>query len=825
MFALTINAQADAQQPAQRPAPWTGSLVAPPAPILGLSDARPVMPLEFSRAWLAKVEQVRQRRDHLAAIGELDGATPAELVAKGAALSGRLRIPVIPIRYNDVKEPFPVDQLDRRLFGAPSGDTMTYTSYWHEVSGGLLQVEGRVSPWVTTRRPARHYLPPEHYGWSSFGRIQELREEAIEGADQHLDFAQFDNDGPDGIPNSGDDDGFVDFVALVYAVSCKGDFRAGSIWPHRAAMPPFATRSIGANGKPIRVADYVVLPAVSSDNCGPMNVGVLAHETGHALGLPDLYDYDGTSQGIGAWGLMGTGSHTAQHSPAHLSAWEKEQLGWVRVSWITRADTSMTFEPVQRGHTVYRFDGSRGEYLLLENRQKAGSDRHLPGGGLLIWSVDPERGELGAWNGDEKRAAVQLIQADDRNDLGTRTLRADAGDPFPGRSRRTTFQSYFAGGLQLSNIRVDGEDVRARMIAGSATPALIPDHDVLRMTTIAGGSAVQQSIEVRRAGNVAYDWHPVNDEIWLRVTRKGDALTFIADPTGLAPGQHADTVTLKSMDGSALAHVVVSFHLATPGVAEKVAGDLPWSWGLAVHGGRILQASYGWDQFGLRPRPRVLQLWEAASHPHTLSRIAADALYAPIVDPRDGATFVVSRARDGNYLYQLMPNGDATLIASRIGSQPAYGAAILPNGDIAVAEWNGTISRVTRAGAVHPLMDLKTHVYQIASDAEGNLYAALHAGNVLRVGVDGTLRELETGFMEGRMVAISVTPAGDVIAAERGDQGRVLRITANGTRELVYHSPGSRFYGVAVDGAFLYALRERELLRIPLAGIRTLTVN
>ena len=179
------------------------------------------------------------------------------------------------------------------------------------------------------------------------------------------------------------------------------------------------------------------------------------------------------------------------------------------------------------------------------------------------------------------------------------------------------------------------------MIAGSATPALIPDHDVLRMTTIAGGNAVQQSIEVRRAGDVAYDWHPVNDEIWLRVTRKGDALTFIADPSGLAPGQHADTVTLKSKDGNALAHVVVSFHLATPGVAEKVAGDLPWSWGLAVHGGRILQASYGWDQFGLRPRPRVLQLWEAASHPHTLSRIAADALYAPIVDPRDGATFVV----------------------------------------------------------------------------------------------------------------------------------------------------------------------------------------
>jgi M6 family metalloprotease-like protein len=825
MFVLSTFAHVNAQQPAQRPAPWSGNLVAPPAPILGLNDARPIMPLEFSRAWLAKVEQVRLRREQLAAVGELHDATPAELVTRGAALSGRLRIPVIPVRYNDVRVPFTEKDLERRLFGVASGDTMSFSGYWHEVSGGLLQVEGRVAPWVTTRKPARHYLPAEQFGWSSFGRITELRDEAIEAADEHIDFAQFDNDGADGIPDSGDDDGFVDFVAIVYAVSCPGDGRAGAIWPHRAAMPPYATRSIGANGQPIRIADYVVLPAVNGDNCAPMHVGVLAHETGHALGLPDLYDYDGTSQGIGSWGLMGTGSHAAQHSPAHLSAWEKEQLGWVRVSWITRGDTIAAFEPVHSGRTVYRFDGKRGEYLLLENRQRVGSDRYLPGGGLLIWQVDPERGELGAWNSDEKRAAVQLIQADDRNDLGTRSLRADAGDPFPGRSRRTTFRSYIAGGLQLTDIRGDGELVRARVIAGSAYPALIPAHDVLRMTTIAGGSPVQQSIGVTNAGDVAHDWQPVNDANWLRVARNDGGVTFTADPSGLAPGQHADTVTLTAADGRALAHVVVSFHLATPGVAEKVAVDLPWSWGLAVNGGRILQASYGWDQLGLRPRPRVLQLWEAATHPNTLSRIAADALYSPIVDPRDGATFVLSRALGGNYLYQLLPNGDASLIAARVGSQPAYGAAILPNGDIAVAEWDGKISRVTRAGVVQPLYDLGTHIYQIATDTAGNLYAAALQGNVLHVDAAGVLHFLDTGFGEGRLVAITTTPSGDVIAAERGEQGRVLRITRAGVRELIYHSPGSRFYGVAVDGAFLYALRERELLRIPLTSVRTLTVN
>src|SRR5690606_4683109 len=109
-----------------------------------------------------------------------------------------------------------------------------------------------------------------------------------------------------------------------------------------------------------------------------LQIGVLAHETGHALGLPDLYDYDGSSQGIGAWGLMGTGSHATRYSPAHLDAWSKEQLGWVRVSWL-RDHTALRLAPVATSHHVYRFDEGAGSdrYLLFENRSRLGSDRFL----------------------------------------------------------------------------------------------------------------------------------------------------------------------------------------------------------------------------------------------------------------------------------------------------------------------------------------------------------------------------------------------------------------------------------------------------------------
>jgi M6 family metalloprotease-like protein len=813
-FGTTLqNETARAQQPAQLPASW-GSSVAPPAPILGLNDALPVLPLEFSRAWLEKVESVRLRRDELAAAGRLDGMTPEALAREGAALTGRLRIPVIPVRYSDVAVPFSEEQLHERLFGASAGDTVSFSDYWAEVSGGLLQVEGSVAPWITLKRPARHYLPPEQFGWSNFGRIVELREEVLAAVDGMIDFAMFDNDGPDGIPNSGDDDGYVDFVAIVYALPCPGEARAGAIWPHRAAMPPFETSSIGANGEPIRIADYVIIPAVDPATCGPLPIGVLAHETGHALGLPDLYDYDGSSAGIGAWGLMGTGSHSKEYSPAHLSAWEKEQLGWVTVSWLTTADSIIALEPVQRSRTVYRFDTEGSEYLLFENRQRIGSDRFLPATGMLVWNVDPERGELGAWNNDERRAAVSLIKGDD----GSPVRRADAGDPFPGRSDRDWFRTHQAGGLQLTNIGVRRGVVSAHLLAGTAYPALIPDPGWLRLTTLAGGRAVGQTVEIRRAGGADFDWEPAAAAAWLDLQRIGDDLILTADPKGLTAGIYSDTVNIVADDGTVLGQITVHFYLATPGVAQIVATELPWSWGVAVRGGRILQASYGWDQFGLRPRPRVLQLWEGAQHPQTLTRLAADALYAPIVDPRDGATFVLARAREGNYLYQLRASGDAQILAKRIGTEPAYGAAILPDGSIAVAEWSGDISHVRRDGSVHAWMSLGVNIYQIASDYHGNIFAATYSGDILRVAPDGTRRTIETGFGQGRLVAVATTPAGDVIAAERGGHGRILHVRTDGSREIVYRSPGARYYGLAVDDGFLFALdlTQRHLLRIPL---------
>ena len=148
----------------------------------------------------------------------------------------------------------------------------------------------------------------------------------------------------------------------------------------------------------------------------------------------------------------------------------------------------------------------------------------------------------------------------------------------------------------------------------------------------------------------------------------------------------------------------------------------------------------------------------------------------------------------------------------------------MPNGDVIVAEWSGTLYRVNAAGDVEKYARLNANIYQIAADAEGVIYAATLAGDVIRLAPDGTNALIATGFASGKLVALALSQSGDLYVAERGDQGRIIRINADGSRQLMLQSANAHFYGLAVDDHFLYAIdmRNRQLLRIPMEAMPTL---
>jgi immune inhibitor A len=170
-----------------------------------------------------------------------------------------------------------------------------------------------------------------------------------------------------------------------------------------------------------------------------IEIGVFCHEYGHTFGLPDLYDLDGSSNGVGGWCLMGSGSYGGGSSlPTHMSAWCKEQLGWVVPAVISSPQPDLAIPNIEQNPTVFKVypRGEVGdEYYLIENRHRTGFDISLAMGGLAIWHIDNSV----PGNSNENHKMVDLEEADGNNDLDLLVNSGDAGDVYPGSSFRRLF--------------------------------------------------------------------------------------------------------------------------------------------------------------------------------------------------------------------------------------------------------------------------------------------------------------------------------------------------------------------------------------------------
>lgn len=429
--------------------------------------ARDPNAFEFRRAWKGELARVRANRARLRALGVAPAAlSPKEAARQGVAVTGTYRVPVFTILFaNTPAEPYPVADLQDRLYGT-SG--LTLTTYYDEVSRGLFTLTGAVHGWVRVSRNDTHYEGVDNGLGVQLG---DLLVEVLDSVDAAVDFSEYDRDG----------DGYVDLVAFVHPEE-GGECNTSNIWSHRWVIEatrgaPYVTDdsvTIGGVRRPVLVSDYVIQPAYECGRAEPIQIGVFAHEYGHALGLPDLYATNGSNAGIGVWGLMGAGNWNRPSSPAHLSAWSKVELGWMPVVTIDRDTVGLAIEPAETTGPAVRIDlpDSPGEYFLLENRQRIGSDRYLPGTGLLIWHVDStviaNRRVPNTVQNDAAHKGVDLEEADGEASLDSPDYPGGLGDVFPGSSGNTRFDDSttpssagygdVASGIAVSNIvEADGK--------------------------------------------------------------------------------------------------------------------------------------------------------------------------------------------------------------------------------------------------------------------------------------------------------------------------------------------------------------------------------
>lgn len=405
----------------------------PPRPVLERLERDPDA-YEFKRAWKGELERVRAARANLAARGiQVTRMAPQQAAAYGAALTGTFRVPVIPILYaNTTATPYPAASLQERLYGTTG---LTLTTYYDEVSRGLFHLTGSVYDWVRVSNNDTYYEGSANGLDPQFSRLGELMAEALDKLDATVDFSVYDYDG----------DGYVDLVAFVHPETggeCSND--SSNIWSHRWVLEAWLGRPYVTNDG-VKISDYVIQPAYNCGSADMIDIGVFAHEYGHALGLPDLYATNGANGGIGVWGLMGAGNWNRPWSPAHMSAWSKAELGWIPVVTLSKDTLGLWIGPAETTGSAYRINipNATGEYFLLENRQRLGADQYLLGTGLLIWHVDSlkiaDGRRLNTIQNDTYRKGIDLEEADGKAGLDDPNGYGGPGDPFPGSSGKTRF--------------------------------------------------------------------------------------------------------------------------------------------------------------------------------------------------------------------------------------------------------------------------------------------------------------------------------------------------------------------------------------------------
>ena len=172
----------------------------------------------------------------------------------------------------------------------------------------------------------------------------------------------------------------------------------------------------------------IVVPESEAQDGNIQNspLGVICHEFGHILGLPDLYDTDNSSFGAGAWDLMGYGAwRNSGNDPCMLSSWSLISLGYLTAKEIIVDSPSIEVKALCDSPDALKLYASDkasnpGEYFLIENRAKKGLDSYIEGGGILIWHIDDGVGAIGLnnINVNEKHKRVDLESAEGYDSTG-----------------------------------------------------------------------------------------------------------------------------------------------------------------------------------------------------------------------------------------------------------------------------------------------------------------------------------------------------------------------------------------------------------------------
>lgn len=258
------------------------------------------------------------------------------------------------------------------------------------------------------------------------------------------------------------------------------------------------------------IDNYTFCPEQRYSASGNLESGIIAHqgicvhEHGHALGMPDLYDYGYKTTGVGEFDLMGYGTYGGDETgkiPFHFGAFSKAFLGWVTPTVYDEGSHEVTLKPIVTHPDLVKLypdgDENASEYFLLSNLQMLGFDKDLdksPGlcAGLVIWHVDDDQVSSprrffrinSQTSSDPPNPGVTIEEADGNHDLISSPLNFgeckdiwQVGDVWTGKQLLDGSPTY----LSVEVNRTDGHDLVLRLGVGRSHMTEDPGREECNM--------------------------------------------------------------------------------------------------------------------------------------------------------------------------------------------------------------------------------------------------------------------------------------------------------------------------------------------------------
>lgn len=351
------------------------------------------------------------------------------------------------------------------------GNAQSVRGYFQTVSGGKLDYQNTVTRYYRAKQPKSYYADAN---LDAGRRSQELITEALNWlkTTENFDFTTLSRDSNNRIKG----------LNFFYAGEPDSPWSKG-LWPHMSTLyPQFCANSVCTNTYQIT-------------NMGTqMSIGTFIHETGHLLmEWPDLYDYDGSSDGsAGTFCLMGYGGVGPQSKlrPTPPNGFFRHLAGWDTATElnpaINRSAPTGRLGHTSGSHALYRWSNpsNMSEAFYVEAIHKSNQNLYQADEGLAIFHVDPTGNNSNEWkpyvqmeHADGRRDPENSLNAGDATDLydgaATRSFSDTLPNAMTSRGTNSKWWNGYASGFTVSNISAPaatiGFDVGAPVIVTPGT--------------------------------------------------------------------------------------------------------------------------------------------------------------------------------------------------------------------------------------------------------------------------------------------------------------------------------------------------------------------